>query len=195
MKLGMQLGLGPGHIVLDGYSAPPLKGQSSPPPNFGPCLLWPNGWMDHGQTWYEGRPHPRPHCVRWRLSSPQKGHCSPPPISAHVYCGQTVGWIKIKLGTKAGLGPGHIVRWGPSSPPPKEHGPPKFSAHVCCGQTAGCIKMPLGTKVGLGPRHIVFDGDPALPQKGAQSPNFRPMSVVAKRSPISDTAHHLFIGL
>jgi len=26
-----------------------------------------------------------------------------------VYCGQTVGWIKIKLGVKVGLGPGHIV--------------------------------------------------------------------------------------
>ena len=26
-----------------------------------------------------------------------------------VYCGQTVGWIKMKLGTQIGLGPGHIV--------------------------------------------------------------------------------------
>jgi len=26
-----------------------------------------------------------------------------------VYCGQTVGWIKMKLGTQVGLGPGHIV--------------------------------------------------------------------------------------
>jgi len=26
-----------------------------------------------------------------------------------VYCGQTVGWIKMKLGTTVGLGPGHIV--------------------------------------------------------------------------------------
>jgi len=26
-----------------------------------------------------------------------------------VYCGQTVGWIKMKLGTEVGLGPGHIV--------------------------------------------------------------------------------------
>jgi len=44
MQLGMQAGLGPGHIVLDGDPAPPsLKGQI---PNFGPYLLWPNGWMD-----------------------------------------------------------------------------------------------------------------------------------------------------
>ena len=26
-----------------------------------------------------------------------------------LYCGQTVGRIKIKLGTQVGLGPGHIV--------------------------------------------------------------------------------------
>jgi len=32
MKLGMQVGLGPGHIVLDGDSAPLRKGAQ--PPNF-----------------------------------------------------------------------------------------------------------------------------------------------------------------
>jgi len=26
-----------------------------------------------------------------------------------VYCGQTVGWIKMKLGMQVGLGPGHTV--------------------------------------------------------------------------------------
>ena len=50
---------------------------------------------------------------------------------------------------------------------------------VYCGQTVGCIKIKLGMEVGLGPGHIVLDGDPAAP-KGAQPPNFRPMSVVAK---------------
>jgi len=45
------------------------------------------------------------------------------------------------------------------------------------------LKMPLGTKVGLGPDHIVLDGNPATPHKKAYSgPNFRPMSIVAKRS-------------
>jgi len=42
--------------------------------------------------------------------------------------------------------------------------------------------MPLGTEVGLRLRDIVLDGDPALsPLKGHAPPNFRPMSVVAKR--------------
>jgi len=43
-----------------------------------------------------------------------------------VYCGQTVGWIKMKLGTVARLGPGHIVRWGPSSPLTKQARIPSF---------------------------------------------------------------------
>ena len=61
-----------------------------------------------------------------------------------VYCGQTVGWIKMKLGMEVGLILGHTVRWGPDSP-----------------------------------------------HRGT-APHFRPMSVVAKRSPISAGAEHLF---
>jgi len=59
--LGMEVGLGPGHIVLDGDPVLPSKKGHSPHsslPIFGPCLLWPNGWMDHNATWYGGRPHP-----------------------------------------------------------------------------------------------------------------------------------------
>jgi len=52
--------------------------------------------------------------------------------------------------------------------------------------------MPLGTEVGLDPGYIVLDGDPAPAKRGtAPPPNFRPMSVVAKRSPILATAEHL----
>ena len=40
--------------------------------------------------------------------------------------GQTVGWIKMKLGMQVGLGPGHSVRWGPSSPPQKGDGAANF---------------------------------------------------------------------
>ena len=48
IKLGMQVGLGPVHTVLDGDPAPPKGAQ---PPIFGPCLLYPNGWMDKDATW------------------------------------------------------------------------------------------------------------------------------------------------
>jgi len=50
-----------------------------------------------------------------------------------VYYGQTVGWIKMKLGTEVGLSLGHIVLdEDPALPPPEEH-IPQFWAHVCCG--------------------------------------------------------------
>jgi len=42
--------------------------------------------------------------------------------------------------------------------------------------------------VGLDPGDIVLDGDPVPPWKGAQQPSFRPMPIVAKRSPILATA-------
>ena len=54
--IGMQVGLGPSHIVLDGTQLPLPKRQS--PPIFGPYLLWSNGWMDQDATWFEGRPRP-----------------------------------------------------------------------------------------------------------------------------------------
>jgi len=55
MKLGMQVGLGPGQIVLDGDPAPPPP-KGVEPPTFGPYLLWPNDWMDQNATWQGGRP-------------------------------------------------------------------------------------------------------------------------------------------
>jgi len=41
--------------------------------------------------------------------------------------------------------------------------------------------MPFGTEVSLGQGHIVLDGDPAPLSQNGHSPNFRPISVVAKR--------------
>ena len=79
MPLGVDVGLGPDHIVLDGTQLHP-KGHS-PLPNFGPCLLCPNGWMDEDATWYEGRPRPKPHCVTWGPSSPLSKWAQPSPRS------------------------------------------------------------------------------------------------------------------
>ena len=64
MPLGTKVGVGPGDIVLDGNPAPPPPKRGTAPPLFGPCLSWPNGWMDQDATWYGGRPRPRPRCVR-----------------------------------------------------------------------------------------------------------------------------------
>jgi len=44
MPLGMEVGLDPGHILLDVDPVPPKRAQ---PPIFGPCLLWPNGRPSH----------------------------------------------------------------------------------------------------------------------------------------------------
>jgi len=88
-----------------------------------------------------------------------------------VYCGQMVGWIKMKLDMEVGLGPDHIVLDGDSAPPKKEHSP-QFSAHVYCGQTVGLIKMPLGMEVGLGSGDIMLDGDPAPSKEGHSTPTF-----------------------
>jgi len=76
-------------------------------------------------------------------------------------------------------------------PLPKRGTAPHFRLMSVVAKTAGWIKMPLGTEVDPGPRHIVLDGDPVPPPKGAQQPpSFRPISIVAKRSPISATAEH-----
>jgi len=60
-------------------------------------------------------------CVRLGPSSPQKG-AQPPPFSAHVYYGQTAGWIKMPLGKEVSLGPGDFVPDGDPAPPPQKMG-------------------------------------------------------------------------
>jgi len=82
-------------------------------------VLWPNGWMDQGTTLYGGRPQLRPHYVRWGLGIqlPPKRGTAPPQFSAHIYCGQTSGWMKMPLGMEASLDPGDIVlNADPASP-------------------------------------------------------------------------------
>jgi len=64
--------------------------------------------------------------------------CTPNPTQflAHVYCGQTAGWMKTPLGTEVDLGPDHIVLDG--VPGLCERGKaalPVFSADVYCGHS------------------------------------------------------------
>jgi len=159
-----------------GPSSPsPKRGHS--PQIFGRCLLWPNGWMDQYATWYEGRPQPRPLCWMGTQPLPTKEVEPPLQFSAHFYCGQTAGYIKMSLGMEVGLSPGDFVSDGDL---PKRRRSPQFMAHVYCGQTAGWIKMTLGIEVGLGPVHIVLDGDTAPLPKRAETPNFHPIFIVPK---------------
>jgi len=154
MPLSMEVGLGLGHIVLDGDPAPPPKKRAQPPV-FGPSVV--AKWRDQDATWYGGRPQPSPHCDRrGPAPSPERG--TAPYFSAHVYGGQTAGWINMPLliGTEVGLGPGDIVLDREPAPHRKRGGTADahFSTHVLW-KTAGWIKMPLGTEVRLGPGHIV----------------------------------------
>ena len=155
--------------------------------------------MDQDATWYGGRLRPRPHCVRWGPQSPpqkkrgtglRSPHFHPIYVVAkwldrsrcHLVGRYTSAQATLCLMETQLLPKGHILQ---------------FLAHVCCGQTAGWIEMPFGTEVDLGRGHIVLDVDPApLPKKVGHSssiPSFSPMSIVAKRSPISATAEHLSV--
>ena len=98
-----------------GTQLPSPKGAQ--PPIFGPCLLWPNGWMvklplgteadlGAGDIVLHGDPACPP---------PNGGHC----ISQFwpTCCGQTATWIKMPLGIRVGPGPGHIVLHEDPAPP------------------------------------------------------------------------------
>jgi len=43
-----------------------------------------------------------------------------------MYCGQTVGWIRMPLSIEVGLGPGHIVLDGELAPPKRGTARPSF---------------------------------------------------------------------
>jgi len=141
--------------------------------------------MDQDGTWYGGRCQCRRLCIRWGSNpapSP-KGGSAPPQFSAHFYCGQTAGCIKMPLGTEVGLSPGDFVLHGDPAPSQKRGRNPSPIIGPCLLRPmAAWIKMPLVTEVGLGLRDIVLDEDPAhAPLKGNSPTNFWPMSVVAKR--------------
>ena len=80
----------------------------------------------------------------------------------------------------------HCVRWGPSSPSPKgaQARPPIFGPYLLRPNGYMDQDVTWCMEVGLGPGDFVLDGDPAPPpQKGGRAllPNFRPISIVAKR--------------
>jgi len=208
MKLGMAVGLGPGHIVLDGNPAL-LSPKEHSPPILGPCLLRPNGWLDQDATWYGGRPRPRQHCARRGLTSPRKGGTAAPNFCP-MYCGQTglggsrcnfpqfsthVLWRNGWMDQDAAWYRGrprprpHFVRWRLRSPSSRGT-QPQLSAHVCCGQTGGWIKMLFGMEVGLGPGDIVLDGYTSPPRKGGWYPPIFGPCIVTKRLDDQDARPH-----
>jgi len=66
------------------------------------------------------------HIVLYRDPAPlPKRGQSPPQFSAHFYCDQTAGCIKMPLGMEVGLSPGNFVVDGDPTPP-KKGGAPNF---------------------------------------------------------------------
>ena len=88
---------------------------------------------------------------------------------------QLVGWIMVQLGMEVALGLWqHCVRWGPSCLTA-----PNFWR--CLLWPNGWMDQDAIWQEGRPrPRWHCVRGRPSFPQRGAQSPNFRPMSVVAK---------------
>jgi len=122
MKLGLEVGLDPGHIVLDEDPAS-LPKRGTDPPIFGPFPF-------HGKiaVWIK-----MPLAVEVRLGpgdfvldghrAPLKKGVQPPfQFSAHVYCGQMAGWIRMPLGMEVGLGTGDFVLYGSQLSPLKNKG-------------------------------------------------------------------------
>jgi len=132
------ISLVPGHIVLDGDSAPlPQRDtttQFSAHICCGQMVVWIK--MPLGIE-------PRRICVRWGPSSPpQKGGGVPSPIFG--LCPLWPNCWMDQYGTWHGGGPWcrpNFARWGPSKLPKR--------GHIYCCQTAGCIKVPLDMVVGL----------------------------------------------
>jgi len=106
MKLGTQVGLGSGHIVLDGDPAtPPAKGHS-PPFSVHICCGQMAAWikmslgmevgLGPGDFVLDGDPAPP-------SAKGGEGGGRAPKFSARVYCIHTAGRMKLVLGIEVGL--------------------------------------------------------------------------------------------
>ena len=135
-KLGVQVGLGPGHIVLDGDPSPPPPKWHNPPFSAHICCGQMAAWIKTslgmelglGQSNFvlDGDHAPRP----------QKGGS---PQIFGPYLLRPNGWID-EAGTWHGSRPQPrrlCVRWEPRSTSPKGGRNTQIFAHVYGGQTAG----------------------------------------------------------
>jgi len=108
MPLGTELDLDPNVIVL-GPQLPLTKKRAEPPsPIVGPCLVAKR--LDRSR-WHLACSWVLVHatlcCMGTQLPSPKGGQS--PQFSAHFYCDQTAGCIKMPLGMAVGLSPGGFV--------------------------------------------------------------------------------------
>ena len=182
IKLGKQVGLGSGHIVLDGHPAPlPQRGTV---PQFSVhfycgqtagCIKMPLGMEvrlgpDNFVLDGDHVPHPQ----KWG---------EPPKFSAHVYYGKTARWIKMTLGMEVNLNQGDFVFDGDPAPSPKTEAEPPSPMF------GTFILWPNGWMH----QDVTWYGDRSQPRglywmrtqppsvKRGEAPNFRHMFIAAKR--------------
>jgi len=184
MPLGMAVGFGPGHIVLDGDLASPLpKRNSSPQFSAHVCCGQTAGWikMPLGREADLGPGH----IVLDVDPAPPKGYRPPHRILSpcllwpNVWMDQGATWLD-----------------GDPAPPKKRYSPPLFGP---------CLLWPndwmdqdaTWYKGKPRPRpHCVRWGSSSPPVKRGTAPKFSAhVLIVAKRPPISATAEHLFCVL
>jgi len=182
IPLGMEVGLGPVDFLLNGHRAPLNKKGAEPPTRiFRPCPLRPSCWMDQDGTWHGGGPWCRPNCARWGPSStPQKGA---EPTNFRPIC-IAAKRLDASIYHFHGCRPQprpHCVRWEPSSPPLKNGAePPIFGPFLLFSNSRMHQDATWYGGTPLTRRLCVRWGPDGSPKRG-QTPNFRPMSIVAKR--------------
>jgi len=118
MPLGMEVGLGPDHIVSDGTQLPgPKEKGAQQPPQFlaHVCCDQMAGWikMPLGKKVGLG---PGDIVLDEDPAPPKKGHTPNPNFRPMSVVAKRHGCIKMPLGMEVGLGPGDIVRWGTQPP-------------------------------------------------------------------------------
>ena len=134
MAIGMEVGLGPGHIVLDGEPARlPKKGGTGPQFSANVRCGQTTEWtkvalgmevdLGPGDLVFDGDP-----------ATPRtEGTPTTTQFLTHVYCGQPAVWMNTPLGTEVDFGPGHIVLGGVPALRQTRTAAPIFSARVYCG--------------------------------------------------------------
>jgi len=185
MALGMEVGLGPGHIVLAGDPAPLPKGGRAPPQfsahfycgQTAGCINMPldnEVGLSLGDFVLDGDSAPYPKKRR------------NPQFSAHVCCGQTAAWIMMPLGTEVGLSLRDIVLDGVLATPRKKGTPipPNFWFMSIVVKRVDEDATWYGSS--RRPRPHCIRRGPSCPRKGtAAPPPFLPMSFVATVAHVS----------
>ena len=118
--------------------------------------------------------------VGTQLPSPKGAH--PLQFSAHICCGQMAAWIKMSIGMELGLGAGDFVLDRDPAPSPKGGRSPQIFGPFLLRPYVWMDEA--GTWHGGRPqprRLCVRWGPNPLPPKGDGAPNFRSISIVAKR--------------